>query len=48
MLSFNQDTQEEFWENFISNYNFLSPVIIEPLIKLSLRELKIPTKQALV
>lgn len=48
MLSFNKNTQEEFWENFLSNYNFLSPLITEPLIKLGIRKLSVPTNKKLL
>jgi hypothetical protein len=28
MLSFAPATRDEFWENFLSNFNFLSPLIV--------------------
>lgn len=48
MLSFSTSTRDEFWENFLSNYNFLSPLIVEPLIKLGLRALGVPSKVKLL
>ncbi len=48
LLNFNQNPPEEFWENFLSNYNFLSPLIVEPLISLGISRMGVPTKAKLL
>ncbi len=48
MLSFKPEAPELFWENFLANNNFLSPLIIEPLIKLGLRQIGLPNNLRLL
>ena len=42
MKYFHPSTMVEFWTNLLSNYNFLSALTSEPLIKLAVRRLGVP------
>lgn len=43
LSSLKKDHPEEFWENMISNYNFFSQVIIDPLVSFGLKTVGPPT-----
>lgn len=37
-----KDNPEEFWKNLLSNYNFLNPLVIDPLVKVALNKIGVP------
>lgn len=47
MTSFRAEGSQEFWETLLANYNFLSPLIIEPLLGLALQKLGMPLEEGL-
>jgi hypothetical protein len=47
MLSFKPEAANEFWEKLLSNYNFLSPLIVEPLLEMALQKLGTPSDDRL-
>ena len=47
MVSFKPESPEDFWQNFVNNFYFLSPLIIEPLVKFGLRKVPLPGNKRL-
>ena len=43
-----EEGSDPFWECFIANLSFLSPLIVEPLVKLGLRGVGLPKSGTLL
>jgi hypothetical protein len=47
ILPIKRSNSLEFWKTLISNHNFLSPLLLEPLVKLAIRRLGVPDDNAI-
>lgn len=48
MTFFHPQAADQYWEKFIDNYTQISPLITEPLIKMSLRMIPLPSTRRII